>query len=183
MNNVNYVIVVQVDHVRAQKAYAKGLSDFDLAAPEIIALAEARDQWQKERYERAMAIHKEVYDDYKVKFEAEKVKIEEWRASIRAREEWESSGKWRNIPRVLPQPIPKFSMGYAPPAPSRGNWPQNCAARHRDIRQGLVNKLSLAGAAMQPFNMTEHDVMFMVSLEDGSYVAKLKNNLQSKEFM
>ena len=151
----NFVIVVEVDNKRAHAAYLKGLADLDLIWPQLMEHARKEDEEsnkeelkQLDKYNREMGIFKENMAEYQKKLA-----------------EWESSVLFRGLkPSCLIMPPPCRSSYYR----------QSMESVYESMRSELKRLADLAGAAIGPYRMTEHQVAEMVGWEDGTKIGRIK---------
>ena len=156
-----FIIVIEVDNVRAREAYAKGLHDLDMVMPQLMLKARERDDSTHQRIQ-------EIQDKID---EKERVNSE----YISAMNEWRASNR--------------FTRGEEPKDPEANDYgshlymmyqsismldPDGNKSSLNSIRAELKEKLDLASAAIGPFRMTEHQVKEMVAWEDGSRIEQLK---------
>ena len=151
----NFVIVVEVDNKRAHAAYLKGLAGLDLIWPQIHESARKEDEEsnkeelkQLDKYNREMEIFKENMAEYQKK-------LAEWESLVLFR------GQRPSCPIMLP---PCRSSHYR----------QSMASVYKSMRSELKRMADLAGAAIGPYRMTEHQVAEMVGWEDGTKIGRIK---------
>lgn len=168
---VRYVIVVEVDNVRARAAYAHGLADLDLAMPAIMAIA-------KEQDDKAIAEATANRAAYNAKMQQYLEERAAYDAAKAAKAEWDAKGVFNRgpVPHVPPRPERNYAYEFMP-RPRLIHATETHAYRYNKIREAMVDKLNLATAATKPFSMTEYDVQYMVACEDGSYVKNLQEDL------
>lgn len=176
-----FVIVIDVDNVRAREAYKKGLGDLDLAMPELIGYAEKQDATQlaiiQARRDEVEAVEAELNKKYQAYLEY-KTALSKYEQEYR---EWLAAGHdsfWGGS--KVPKPVKPITVElpetryYSPlRKPSLPAEYETAVWRYKQARVALKEKLDLAEAALGPFRMTEHDVRSMVAWEDGSEVAKM----------
>lgn len=180
-----FVIVIDVDNVRAREAYKKGLRDLDLAMPELIGYAEKQDAAQLAVIEAHRAEYKaaeaeknkkfQAYLDYKEALGRYEQEYREWLAA--GHDSFWGSSKVPKPVKPAEVSLPSLSSSsfytYERSLISLPAEYETAVWRYKQVRVALKEKLDLANAALGPFRMTEHDVRSMVSWEDGSEVAKI----------
>lgn len=150
-----FVIVIEADNKRAAAAYQKGLEDLERIWPQIMAYAEAVDSQTMASYERKL-------EEYKLEVEEGRKRLERYEEELRA---WENGGVFRGARPIYP------GIGiYDHP---RKPWRLK-KDLYESIRADLQHMANVAGAAIGPFRMTEHQVKMMVAWEDGSKIDKIK---------
>lgn len=154
--DTQYVVVLEVDNKRASAAYQKGLSDLVLVWPQLMEHAEKVDSLRRAKY--------------KVQQEERRLRREKREAAIaaydRAVKEWEEKMVFRG---------PRPSYPWTASDYEGIDWlPSYRRDSLESIRAELQHMANLAGAAVSPYRMTEHQVRGMVAWEDGSTVEQLK---------
>jgi hypothetical protein len=157
----NFVIVVEVDNKRAHAAYLKGLADLDLIWPQIHDRARKEDEEsskeelkQLDKYNREMALFKEKMAEYHQKLE-----------------DWGSSVLFRGPKPSCPIMLPPCRSSY---------YRQSMESVYESMRSELKRMADLAGAAIGPYRMTEHQVSEMVGWEDGTQIGRIKATIAKK---
>lgn len=150
-----FVIVVEVDHLRARAAYRKGMDDLQEIWPAVMQYAEKLDAESaeraiKRREERAK--EQAAYHEGLLAYQKDMVK---WQAAI-------FKGPMPSYPL---EPLSYYSWDY--PGSSQ-------VLSYQTTMSTLKAKLELAEAAQGPFKMTEHDVASMIAWENGTRVADIK---------
>jgi hypothetical protein len=159
-----FIIVIEADNKRAHAAYTKGLEDLDLLWPQIVEHSTRRDARNQAWYEKELAIYKE-----------QQVKAEQMQAAYD-----EELKRWRNSMRMSPRPVepPELYMArsyYLRMEPLK--YPPHIKY-YESIRAELKRMADLAGAALGPYRMTEHQVQEMIAWEDGSRIESIKLEMQ-----
>ena len=157
----NFVIVVEVDNKRAHAAYLKGLADLDLIWPQIHENARKEDEESSkeelkllDKYNREMALFKEKMTEYHQKLE-----------------DWESSVLFRGQKPSCPIMLPPCRSSY---------YRQSMESVYESMRSELKRMSDLAGSAIGPYRMTEHQVAEMIGWEDGVQIDRIKARIARK---
>lgn len=152
-----YIIVVDVDNVRAAKAFRKGYEDLLRLWPQIEAVnlitSEARRKEDEEEAER--------YRKEKEQFDKEMKAYLEWKPSF------------FNPRPTMPLPV-HSSRWYYRSINTNYNW---FLSNYESVRDDLKHCLNVAEAAVGPYRMSEHQVQAMVEWEDGSRIDAIKNEM------
>lgn len=174
-NNTTFVIVIDVDNVRAREAYQKGMDDLDAAMPEIQSYAIKRDNKRREHVQTKIDVERQVLEHW----QALKTAMDKYEVEYK---EWMQKGHdsfWgtnKTPPPVKPPavpPMPGSDRWYARDIPRMPREHETAVWQYNQVRVALKHKLDLATAAIGPFRMTEHDVRSMIAWEDGSEVASM----------
>lgn len=155
-----FIIVIEADNKRAAAAYRKGLEDLELVMPQLMKVAQERDDAAQAAYDAHLA-----------------ERLEEWHAKApvleldgcgtsaqkqRARNEWEYK---------------TLMHGFDKP----GSLDWNCGNRRihvprlESIRAELKRMADIAEMATGPYRMTEHQVAELIGWESGYRVERLKH--------
>lgn len=160
--NKEFVIVIEADNKRAHAAYTKGLADLDLIWAQLMAHAkvvDAASRAMKEAEDRAYVSERELYLRQHDEFE-------------KAHERWLNASSLFRGPRptrpFLPYPMPSFSFHRI----------DEKRLQYESIRSELKRMADLAGAAIGPYRMTEHQVAEMIGWEDGSRIDRIKSQME-----
>lgn len=163
-----FVIVVEVDHLRAQAAYRKGMDELNLIWPQLMAYAEAVDGPRNERIRKSR-------DDYE---HAMNAYFERMAEHARRVSEWEHGGMFRGS-----RPSMDIDLMLDRPSPSYASDSTDAHRRfYESIRNELKRKYDLANAAISSYRMTESQVQEMVAWEDGSKVERLKSEVGNHQW-
>ena len=161
-----FIVVIEVDNVRAAQAYAKGVANLEAAMPEILFHAERYDTIRHNEAVEASAKKQKAMDEY-------------FRLMEEHDEAEEAHAKWRKASA--------WSRGEEPVRTTRPSHPYvlyNLYDRHDRLYTSAANnyksqldrlkdRANLAVLAVSSFRMTEHDVKQMLAFEDGSAVVNL----------
>lgn len=158
----NFVIVIEADNRRALAAYQKGLADLDLIWPQLMDYAARMDEKRNERIVERRREREKILREYWAQFDAHEQAVREW----------ERSASFFRGER------PRFAAmrPYLPSAPTES---VNAHRRsYESIRAELQKMANVAGAAIGPYRMTEHQVQTMIAWEDGSRVESIKADME-----
>lgn len=171
---MNYEITIQVDNIRAMKAYQKGNDDinFHWLALEQIAL-------QSDEYAKCLV---QAKIDMQIKIEEENKKnMDKYRHMEIVWNEWSRSNSF--FRGKEPERPPFFYDRYFS---NRGCYPSYIPSKHKEllsIKDRLSRKLALASAATAPFNMKENDVHWMLRWETDENIEALFINMKWTKYL
>lgn len=151
MNNV-YVIVIDVDNVRATAAFKKGMEDLDRLWGQLVVYCANKQ-----------AIAKEKYDKEKLKYD---VDYEAYQLEMKAYRDWSYSMKG-SVPN-----LPMFP--YVPPTP------RHPIRGYESVKAQLEHMYNVASSAIGPYRMTEHQVEEMIGWENGKTIDGILKTLGEK---
>jgi hypothetical protein len=159
-----FIIVVEVDHQRAQAAYRKGMADLDLIWPQLMAHAEAVDGPRNERIRKDRETYLQSHERYMARLAEHSERVEEW----------ERGGMFRG-----PRPEMDMQLLLDRPRLAYGGfeYPDMQRKAYESIRNELKLMADIAGAAISPYRMKESQVRGMIAWEDGSRIERIKNEI------
>lgn len=154
-----FVIVVEVDHLRARAAYRKGMDDLQEIWPAVMEFAESLDAAQLKRIQALEAKLKQEQEAYKTALRQYNKDFAKWELSV-----------FKGAPPLKP---------YDPTVYYDSSWDLGVSYKrsYESTMTSLKSKLDLAEAAQGPFKMTEHDVAAMIAWENGTRVADIKKTV------
>lgn len=160
----DFVIVIEADNKRSHAAYLKGLADLELIWPQIVSHATSIDAAEKKildaeqaQYQQEMAAYEEAYAKHK-----------------------EDQKAWEEHIGFFAKPKPFFTQ-FPPSPPFRSSYLCKAMERYESTRSELKHMADVAGAALGPYRMTEHQVEEMVGWEDGSRIERIKTSIAKRE--
>lgn len=171
----HYIIVIEVDNVRAFNAYSAGMQRLALVWDQILFGAGKIDQIRMGEYEAKLENYRKAVEFFE---EKQRKQEADYRADY-AR--WEAEkADWQNRwfrgddePRPPMLPYCLLSGSY----PSAPHPPGLVVDHYKSIRAELAAKAGLAGAAVAPFKMPEYEVAKMLAWADGTKVHQLLEDL------
>lgn len=173
----DFVIVVDVNHKRAQKAYAKGLRELAELWPqvELYCAIEGEKLRKAAEEESAAELRKEA--ERRARRDAE---LKAYEAREAEREAWRSATPFfrGECPPSLPYP---FSDGHAywvsKPIRARPEAPMEF---FNSIKAELQRMSDIACAATGPYRMPEHKVYRMVEWENGEAIERIRLRMKTE---
>jgi hypothetical protein len=168
---MTYIIVVDVDNVRAAKAFRKGYEDILRLWPQI----EAKNAVKAKASRAMVAEHQKAIDRAQAEHDAAH---EEYRLALKAHEEWTGSF------------LSKGSRPELPAYPSQSWWlnhlrmhrPSNnhdwFLEKYESIKADVKHMMNVAEAATGPYRMTEHQIARMVAWEDDSKIDAIRKDVE-----
>lgn len=153
-----FVIVVEVDHLRARAAYSKGLQDLEQIWPAVMEYAAKTDDFARQKKEEQKKREAEEDAKYNAAFAQYLDNLKAWESSF-------IKGRY---------PMAPFNPAIYRPY---GLWEVNTASSYQSIKTSLTTKLNLAEAAQGPFKMTEYDVAEMIGWENGTRIDGIKKTI------
>jgi hypothetical protein len=158
-----FIIVVEVDHLRAQSAYRKGMDELNLIWPQLMVYAESVDGPRNERVRKGREDYEEQMNRYFQRMDEHNKRVNEW----------ERGGMFRG-----PRPSMDIDMMFdRPRLPYSFDRIDMKRSSYESVRKELKRKADIANAAVSPYRMTESQVHEMVAWEDGSRIERLKNEI------
>ncbi len=171
--NSNFVIVIEADNKRAHAAYLKGLVNLDVIWPQIVEYATRRDadtvaelQRREAKMQAEAAARKIERDAAGEKFDAAMKDWRDWRPSF-----WSDSVRpFQPVMPLIFFDLPDTASILDLMCARRTHWADYFESILREL-QGMAD---LAGVAIGPYRMTEHQVKAMIAWEDGSRIDSIK---------
>jgi len=163
-----FIIVVEVDHNRAKKAYQKGYDDFMSVYPKLLENAKKVDEKNNE-----LEIMEEIRISNKRK-EIEKAR-EKYKID---KSNWDNTSKWtRGEPPKIPEGCYAY-YGTLLPFKSYDEISKHYRTFYVEgvehTKKSIEDKLNLSMAAEKNFQMTEYDVKDMIRWENGQNIEDIK---------
>ena len=161
-----FIIVVEVDHNRAKKAYQKGYDEFMSIYPSLLENSRSVDEKNRQLVEIEEL-------NIQAKYKELEKQNDKYRADY---EKWQAISKWS---RGLP---PEKPNGYSSCPISRFNYRTPCREFNLSFfveglehtKKSIKDKLDLAVAAEKNFQMTEYSVKDMIRWESGQNIEDIK---------
>lgn len=166
-----YIIVVDVDNVRAAKAYRKGYEDLLRLWPQIEAMnavkaAESRKEWEADE-----ALRLKRREEYNAA-------LAEYHLASKAYEAWTPKLFGSERP---PYPCRPYNLDlFYVPSYTNSNH-DRFLRLYESIRRDLKHMMDVAEAATGPFRMTEHQITEMVRWEDGTRIDWVKKDVTDQD--
>jgi len=156
-----FIIVIEVDNVRAAAAYQKGLEDLNIVWPQLMVYADKQDTAKQIEYNAKLLKHEQK----------QKVYQDSWDNYYTAVKEWEE----KTIFRGSRPESPDYYFPIMPPYP-----PPSVTGYYRSIKIELQDKANLANAATSPYRMTENQVKEMIAWENGERIEEIMQGIKGK---
>lgn len=186
---MTYTIVIDVDNFRAERAYKKGLEELEEIWPQIEVHCANVEALKAAAEEAREALEQKMYEEALEEYNRLKALYEEDENNERAYKEWFKTSMWDRGPKPLKplRRVSEYELIYKKPTePGCRNvaWeycgltpPRSSLKRYESIRNNLKRMHTIANAAIGCYRMTEQDVIEMVGWEDGSRIAKIKEDI------
>lgn len=153
-----FIIVIEVDNIRAAAAYGKGLDDLAVVWPQLMFFAEKEDKEHQIKYDALLANYKK-----------EKLQYEQADAYYdQAVKEWENKKIFQGSRPIRPE----WQYPYFPDLVH-----YSFVRYYNSIRNELQDKFNIANAACTPYRMTEYQVKEMITWEDNSKIESLMKEI------
>jgi len=153
----DFVIVVEVDNKRAAAAYQKGLDDLDRIWDQLMLYAEQMDAPLNAVRDAELA---RLEDDERA-----------FKAYLEDLKRWRTSSIWSSEPEPQMPAMPRMWSHFD--FYSKDRYRNS----YISVRAELQHLANVAGAAIGPYRMTEHQIREMVGWEDGSRIALMKEKM------